>query len=109
VLAASYVNEGLEYIVTKQQGPTLEWLLHKTKNKHFSFKSTVQIGNQLIARLKTLHTFGFLYLKLEPNSICVASSNFEARESSVICLKDFSNSSRITQTSYLNSLERQIN
>lgn len=110
VLAASYINEGLEYYVIKKQGPTLEWLLHRTKQKHLSFKTTVQIGNQLIHRLKTLHSFGFLYLKLQSNSICIGSGNFESRESSVICLNDFSNSSRITQNQgFIDSLERKFN
>jgi len=52
-------------------------------------KSVVQIGLQLIDRLKCLHEIGFLHMDLKPDNICIGSKNFSSTESSQIFLIDF--------------------
>ena len=52
-------------------------------------KSVVQLGVQLIDRLKSLHEIGYLHMDLKPDNICIASNNLKSQDSSTVCLIDF--------------------
>ena len=87
-------KEGLQYIIMYKYGPSLKMMLRRTKLKRFSIKTAIQIGIQLIDRLKDLHNFGYLHLDLKPDNILLGSSNRTRVDSSNIVLIDYGISKR---------------
>lgn len=71
--ASGHTDQGHEYMVMERLGPTLRLLQSKVKNKNFSIKTVVQIGLQLLERLETLHSMGYLHMDLKPDNILVTS------------------------------------
>ena len=59
-------------LVMEKLGPTLEYYLKK--KKRFSFKTTMQIGIQLISLLEQFHSIGCVYNDLKLDNICVGGS-----------------------------------
>ena len=49
-------NEGHNFLVLEQLGPSLKFLLKKTRRRRFSVKTTIQIGMQILERFQTLHS-----------------------------------------------------
>jgi serine/threonine protein kinase len=75
--------------VQKRLGKTLKEVIRESKRGRLSLKSAVQVGLQLIDRLKHLHDTGHIHLDIKPDNIMLASRDFASQESSVICLIDF--------------------
>lgn len=84
-----HTEQGHEYIVMDKLGPNLKSMIRRYSDKRFTLKDVVQIGIQLISRLQTLHTDGYLYLDLKPDNIVLGSSNMNLPDSSIIYLVDF--------------------
>jgi|LauGreDrversion4_2_1035121.scaffolds.fasta_scaffold1043069_1 hypothetical protein len=49
-------NEGHNFLVLEQLGPSLKFLLRKTRKRKFSIKTTVQVGIQILDRFENLHS-----------------------------------------------------
>ncbi len=83
----------------EKYGSNIKSVLRHHKTKMFGYKTTVQIGIQLLERLKDLHSIGYLHLDLKPDNILLGSTNKSKPESSVITLIDFGIAKKyITQT-----------
>ncbi len=96
-------DDNLQYIVMNKYGPSLKMMLRRTKSKRFSIKTAIQIGMQLIDRLKDLHTLGFVHMDLKPDNILLGSANRTRLDSSQVILIDFGISKR-----YLNDFGDHI-
>ena len=75
-------------------GPSLKYMLRRTKRHRFSLKTGVQIGIQLIHRLRDMHQLGFLHLDLKPENILITTSSMNRLESSKLVLIDYGISQR---------------
>ena len=66
-------EQGHFYIIMEKYGLSLKEMLRHAKTQRFSLKTAVQIGIQLIDRLKELHECGFIHNDLKPDNILLGS------------------------------------
>jgi serine/threonine protein kinase len=82
------------YIIMMNYGQNLKQMLRASKYSRFSLKTAVQIGIQLIDRLETLHTLGFIHVDLKPDNVVLRTRDKTELESSELVLIDFGVSKR---------------
>jgi serine/threonine protein kinase len=90
-------NTDLHYIAVEKLGPSLRDLLLKRPGEVFTLKTTIQIGIQVLERLESLHSAGYVHKNLKPKNIMLMSDYLWSDKSSTLCLNSFGR----TQT-YLN-------
>jgi serine/threonine protein kinase len=64
------------FIVMDQFGDSLR-VIHDKLYGQFSFKTTIQIGIQIINVLERLHNYGFVFNDLKPDNIVVGNQSIE--------------------------------
>ena len=84
-----FPQTGYMWLALEKLGPNLKHLLKRNHKNRFSTKTTIQIGIQLIDRLKLIHKKGILHLDLKPQNILIGSDDLKSEESSKVYLIDF--------------------
>lgn len=93
-LVTSGIAEGITFIIMEKNGPNLKSMLRKCKTKRFSIKTALQIGIQMVDRLKTLHEIGYLHLDIKPDNILMGAKDRSHEDASTLVLIDFGLSKR---------------
>lgn len=83
------VDNQLIYTVTAKLGYSLFELLDKTKNKKFSFKTSIQIGLQLLKCAEELHKRNFVCMDWDTTNISLRSHDLKSEMSSELVLFNF--------------------
>lgn len=74
------------YLIMDRMGDSLR-SIHDHSNGHFCFKTTAQIGIQLVNILEKIHEAGYVFNDLKPDNILIGNRNILKDD------QDFSNSS----------------
>ena len=93
------VNSSNEILIMSLLGPNLH-KLHQEAGGHFSLKTILMIGLQILKRIEVLHSKGFLHRDLKPENIVIGSNN---ENIDIIHLIDFG-----LTTPYIDELGRHI-
>lgn len=75
MVAHGKIHENVHYFILTKYGNSLKQLQRCSKNNQFSVKTSVQIGIQLLKRLESLHSIGYIHNDIKPDNILVESSN----------------------------------
>jgi casein kinase 1 len=88
-IRASGTQGHFRYMVMDMLGASLGKLLNQRPSKHFSVKTALQLCDQAITRLETLHDAGYLHRDIKPDNLLMGSVAAGAVDAARLYLVDF--------------------